>query len=223
VQFADETEHTFSPVTARYGLGSLLVGLGDVPAAIATLERAHALAESGTMLFAAAIKGTLARAYALAGRFEQSLALLERFATPEDARGAMAIQWTLSSSEAHLMAGRVTDALPLARRELEHTQGAMQLGLEAWAFRLIADANSQGDAADVVAAAGHYHRALTLAQQLGMPPLVAHCHLGLGTLYRRTGDQAKAHEHLTTATTMYREMGMGFWLEKAEQDKRETP
>jgi hypothetical protein len=47
-------------------------------------------------------------------------------------------------------------------------------------------------------------------------PLVAPCHLGLGTLYRRTGDEAKAAEHLTTATTMYREMGMTFWLEQVE-------
>jgi hypothetical protein len=52
--------------------------------------------------------------------------------------------------------------------------------------------------------------------QLGMRPLVAHCHLGLGTLYRRTGDDAKAEEHLRTASAMYREMDMGFWLEKAE-------
>ena len=51
-----------------------------------------------------------------------------------------------------------------------------------------------------------------------MRPLVAHCHLGLGTLYRRTGDAAKAQEHLTTATTMYREMGMTFWLEKADAE-----
>ena len=51
-----------------------------------------------------------------------------------------------------------------------------------------------------------------------MRPLVAHCHLGLGTLYRRTGDQAKATEHLTIATAMYREMGMIFWLEKAETE-----
>jgi hypothetical protein len=49
-----------------------------------------------------------------------------------------------------------------------------------------------------------------------MRPLVAHCHLGLGQLYHRTGDGAKAQEHLTTAATMYREMDMGFWLEKAE-------
>jgi uncharacterized protein HemY len=55
---------------------------------------------------------------------------------------------------------------------------------------------------------------MVLASELGMRPLVAHCHLGLGKLYRRTGDHAKAREHLTTAATMYREMGMTFWLEK---------
>lgn len=49
-----------------------------------------------------------------------------------------------------------------------------------------------------------------------MRPLAAHCHLGLGKLCRRTGDEAKAGEHLTTAATMYREMDMHFWLKKAE-------
>jgi hypothetical protein len=47
-------------------------------------------------------------------------------------------------------------------------------------------------------------------------PLIAHCHLCLGKLYRRTGQRQKAQEHLATATTMYREMGMTYWLEQAE-------
>ncbi len=51
-----------------------------------------------------------------------------------------------------------------------------------------------------------------------MRPLVAHCHAGLARLYRRTGKRAQADEHLTTATTMYREMGMTYWLEKAEAE-----
>ena len=50
----------------------------------------------------------------------------------------------------------------------------------------------------------------------GRRPLVAHCHLGLGKLYRRTGKPEQAKEHLTTATTMYREMEMTFWLQRAE-------
>jgi uncharacterized protein HemY len=62
----------------------------------------------------------------------------------------------------------------------------------------------------------HYQQARAVASGLGMRPLVAHCHLGLGKLYRRTGDHQQAQEHLTTAATMFREMDMRFWLEQAE-------
>jgi hypothetical protein len=55
-----------------------------------------------------------------------------------------------------------------------------------------------------------------------MRPLIAPCHLGLGTLYRRAGKREQALEHLATATPMYREMGMSFWLERAAAATR-TP
>jgi hypothetical protein len=57
-----------------------------------------------------------------------------------------------------------------------------------------------------------------LAHQLGIRPLVAHGHLGLGKLHRRTGKREQAQEHLTAATTMYREMDMRFWLQQAEKE-----
>ena len=53
-----------------------------------------------------------------------------------------------------------------------------------------------------------------------MRPLIAHCHLGLGKLYRRTGDREQAQERLTIAATMYREMDMRFWLERAETERK---
>jgi hypothetical protein len=59
---------------------------------------------------------------------------------------------------------------------------------------------------------------MALATELEMRPLVAHCHLGLGKLHRRTDKREQAREHLATATTMYREMGMTYWLEKAEAE-----
>ena len=49
-----------------------------------------------------------------------------------------------------------------------------------------------------------------------MRPLIAHCHLGLGKLYRQTGKSEQAQEHLAKAMTMYGEMDMRFWLEQAE-------
>ena len=61
---------------------------------------------------------------------------------------------------------------------------------------------------------------MALAGVLGMRPLVAHCHLGLGKLYGRTGQREPAQEHLTNATTMYREMGMTYWLEQAAAEQR---
>ena len=63
--------------------------------------------------------------------------------------------------------------------------------------------------------AGFAAHALALAEPRGMRPLVAHCHLGLGRLYQRTGTREQAHEHLMTATAMYREMDMPFWVEQA--------
>ena len=54
-----------------------------------------------------------------------------------------------------------------------------------------------------------------------MRPLVAHCHLGLGKLSRRAGNGEQAQEHLGTATTMYRETAMRFWLEQAEAELRQ--
>jgi hypothetical protein len=53
-----------------------------------------------------------------------------------------------------------------------------------------------------------------------MRPLVAHCHLGLAKLYKRTGKREEARERLTTAATMYREMDMRFWVEQTEAEMR---
>ena len=64
---------------------------------------------------------------------------------------------------------------------------------------------------------------MRVAEDLGMRPLVGRCHLGLGKLYRRTDKREQAQEHLATATTMYREMGMAYWLEKAEAESPKMP
>jgi hypothetical protein len=89
-------------------------------------------------------------------------------------------------------------------------------GTEAETLRVLGAIAAAGGSPDLEVAATCYHRGLALACELGMRPLLAHCHLGLGELYRRTGDRVKSQEHLTTAAPMCREMDMGFWLEKAE-------
>jgi len=91
-------------------------------------------------------------------------------------------------------------------------------GHEAYTLRLLGEIVAREDPLDIGKAEDHYRQALALAEELGMRPLIAHCYVGLGKLYRRTGNREKAEEHLTTATAMMREMEMGVWLEKAEAE-----
>ena len=94
-----------------------------------------------------------------------------------------------------------------------------QRGYEAWALRILGEVSACRDPPEP--GDGHYSGALALAEELGMRPLVAHCHFGLGKLYRRTGKREEAREHLTTAMKMYRAMDMRFWLEEAEAKMRQ--
>jgi tetratricopeptide (TPR) repeat protein len=164
----------------------------------------------------------LGYAYALAGRFTEALPLLEHAASKSTAMKQMAYYplWVTHLSEAHLLAGRLEKARQLAGQALTLARDLKQRGHEAYALRLLGELGAHGDPTDVEHAETSYRQALALAESRGMRPLVAHCHFGLGKLYRRTGKSQEAQEHLTTATSMYREMDMRFWLEKAETEMR---
>ena len=95
-------------------------------------------------------------------------------------------------------------------------------GHEAYALRLLGEFHARHAFPEVEAAATHYHQALTLAEELGMRPLQAHCHLGLGTLFTRTGQQEQAHAELSMAIALYRAMDMYFWLPQAEAALAQT-
>lgn len=56
---------------------------------------------------------------------------------------------------------------------------------------------------------------MAIAKDLEMRPLLARCHLGLGTMHLRTDDPVNARNHLTTARDMFGAMEMRYWLEKA--------
>ena len=66
-------------------------------------------------------------------------------------------------------------------------------------------------------AGSFYQQALALAKELGMRPLLAHCHRGLGApCYLKTGQQEQAQAELSTAIALYRAMDMTFWLPETE-------
>ena len=89
-------------------------------------------------------------------------------------------------------------------------------GHEAWALRLLGDIAARRNPLDVEPAEAHYRQALALAEELGMRPLQAHCHRGLGTLYVTTGQREQVGAELSTAIALYRAMDMTFWLPQTE-------
>src|SRR5207245_4525337 len=116
-------------------------------------------------------------------------------------------------ARACLLLGRLDEARHLGDCAVQSCPS--QPGNMAHALHVLADIASHPDRFDAETGEAHYRQALALAEPRGMRPLVAHCHLGLGKLNRRTGKREHAQEHLSSATTMYREMGMTYWLEKA--------
>ena len=87
---------------------------------------------------------------------------------------------------------------------------------EAYALWLLGEIAAHRTPPDIDQAAAHYHQALALAEELGMRPLQAHCHRGLGMLYAATGQRGQARTALSTAIEMYRAMDMIFWLPETE-------
>jgi len=83
---------------------------------------------------------------------------------------------------------------------------------------LLGDIATHPDRFSAHAGEAHYQQALSLAEPLGMRPLIAHCHLGFGRLYSRIGKHHEAQEHFTVARTMYGAMDMAFWLTQVEQE-----
>src|SRR5262249_35706733 len=157
-------------------------------------------------------------AYVLCGRVDEAVRLLERVLEQTASSGRIVGQARLlfALGEAHLRAGHLEEARPLAVRALEYCRTYQQRGYEAYTLRLLGDLAAHHDPPEVEEADTSYRRALALAEELEMHPLVAHCHLGLGTLYAKTGQAGQARAELSTAIALYRAMDMTFWLPQAE-------
>jgi ATP/maltotriose-dependent transcriptional regulator MalT len=160
-------------------------------------------------------------AMAQAGEVDEALSrvreveqLLERHA----ARGIVGHRgWAYHAvSRACLLLGRLDEARRLGHYSVESSQ--RQPGFAAHALCLLGDIATHSDRFDAESGAAHYREALALAQLHSMRPVIAHCHLGLARLYRRTGQPERVNENLTTAMMMYREMDMGFWLERGKAE-----
>src|SRR5262249_60299180 len=95
--------------------------------------------------------------------------------------------WVAGLGERYGLAGPLEEAMQWAGRAVVYSRDHRERGHQAWALRLLAAIAAQRESPEVEPAEDYFRKALTLAEELGMRPLVAHCHLGLGTLYRKMG------------------------------------
>jgi class 3 adenylate cyclase/tetratricopeptide (TPR) repeat protein len=223
IRLADGTKHAFTVGLAHWAAGTLHLVKGEWPHARASIERAIAVHRDGDVRLMLPVEAaSLAWVLAHLGH-ESEAAIQARDAEHLRARSGGQIVGHLGLvhhrlGRACLELGRLDEAQRLG--ELVVRSDASQRGLVAYARHLLGDGAAHPDRFDAESAEGHYREALALAEPGGMRPLVAHCHLGLGTLYRRKGKRQEARQHLALATAMYREMDMRFWLTQAEAESR---
>jgi class 3 adenylate cyclase/tetratricopeptide (TPR) repeat protein len=220
IGIAEPTKHAFTVSMALFTAGVLHLLKGDWAQALSRIERWVAVARTGSFSFHLAW-GVASSAWPLAQlgevdealkRIRESEPLLDRLA----ANGLLANLnlFYYALGRACLLLGLRDEARRLGDRSLEFCSS--QPGFAAHALHLLGDVAVHPGQFHAERGETHYRQALAIAEGLGMPPLVAHCHLGLGKVNLRTGKRDQAHDHLTVAMTMYRDMDMPFWLEQAE-------
>jgi class 3 adenylate cyclase/tetratricopeptide (TPR) repeat protein len=223
IRLAETTQRPFSVGMAHYGAGLLHLAKGEWAKARSLIDRGIEVIRAGNVvLMLPIVVASSASILAQLGEATEALNRLrecERLLEGQAARGVVLfLGWDYHLlGRAWLVLGQLDEAQRLGVRAAEAS--LVHPGFAAHALHLLGDIATYPDRFDAETGEAHYRQALALAEPRGMRPLAAHCHLGLGRLCRRTGNQ-QAQEHLTTATTMYREMEMTYWLEKAELEMK---
>jgi class 3 adenylate cyclase len=159
----------------------------------------------------------LSLAYALSGRMAEAQTLLAQGIEQLPAWD-LGGYWSPGSllGETYLLVGQIDKALAQATRALDFAASYEQRAYQGWALRLLGEIAMQRDPPERMQVADYYRQALALADELGMRPLQAHCHRGLGQLYAKIGRVEQAHTELSIAIELYRAMEMTFWLPQTE-------
>ena len=221
IRVAEEIDRPYAIASASWGLGYLYGVRGDLDSATLLLDRALAAARgAGLTRLLPQVMRALGAAYALIGRVAEGTALLqEALAVSESIHLRVAESSSLVLlGEAHLLAGRPEEAQVAATRALAMARGRGQRGDEACALRLLGDIAARPGARDMEAAEPQLRAALLLASELGMRPLVARSRLCLAGVWRRAGNTDRAADELAAAGALFRELGMRFWLARAEEE-----
>jgi len=219
LRIAEADDHPASLMLASFGIGWLALRQGDLPKAIPRLEWAVGICQDADLpIWFPRMAATLGAAYTLGGRVADAVLLLTQALEQATAMEMIVAQARCSFSlgDAQALAGHLQEAQALAEQAQALARERQERGHQAYALRLLGEVAAQRESPASNQAGDYYRQALTLAEALGMRPLQAHCHRGLGTLYARTGQREQARAELSEAIELYQAMDMAFWLPQAE-------
>lgn len=216
---AEAGQHRYSLSFAWNALGLAHARRGELARGAQVFERCVEVCRtSGFRVLLTPVASALAVVLAQLGREGEALALVEEVASTLAFRSMSGEYSLVSLASACLLAGRTDAAEDWARRALETARAHGARGPQAHALRILGEIACRHEPLALAPVTDHYGEALKLAEELGMRPLAAHCHLGLGKFYRRLVERAHAAERLGTAATLFRDMQMPYWLAQAEAE-----
>jgi tetratricopeptide (TPR) repeat protein len=221
IKVASGTAHAYSVSAGWMHLGWVQLIQSRFDDSVASLEQGFEIARAGGFRFLIALHSPqLGAAYKFTDRTAEAFAVLDTGLQESRAlRLHLSEAWNrLRRAEVLLACGRFEEAAEEGHNAMESSRGFRLSGLAAETLLLLGNLRAAADPPAVLDAERSYSEALALGAEIGLRPLVAHCHFGLGKLYGRTNKLDRAREHLATATTMYREMDMPFWLGRAEAE-----
>jgi class 3 adenylate cyclase/tetratricopeptide (TPR) repeat protein len=223
LQMATAIRHPLSVARANLCLGTVHLLHGDIATAVPFLERSLTISREEAVGFWIRAREYFAYALILLGERERGLEYLARIL--EQSTVGLIPQWDVGRHEfltasTYLAAGCPEEARVEILQGLAATIERNARAYRAPLLRLEAHVLWEQASPELATALERLREALELAVELGMRPEVAHCHLGLGKLSRRTSKRQEAQEHFTIAVAMYREMDMTYWLEQAETELR---
>jgi tetratricopeptide (TPR) repeat protein len=219
LRVAEVLDEPSSLIEALHRLGLVHLRHGDGEQAIPLRARGLALVQEGSLrIWFLAIGSALGYAYGLGGRMAEALPLLESAVQADQAMGLMTGQPLLITwlSEGYLRVHRLQESVALGAHALELSRVCQERSNEAHALRPLSEIAARRTPSEHEQAEANYRQSLALAEELGMRPLQAHCHRGLGILYATAGQRQQARAELDTAMTLYRAMDVTFWLPQAE-------
>jgi class 3 adenylate cyclase/tetratricopeptide (TPR) repeat protein len=219
VQIAEAAGHAFSGGYAHLGMGVLLLRQGELPRAILEFERALAMGAFADLPVGYAyVAFHLGYALALTGRSAEGVPMLEKTIALAESKGFVARHSLRLAylGEVYLLDDRIEDAALAAARALQFARDHKERANQAYALRVLGDIEARRG--NLPLAQTNLCAALALAQELGMRPLLAHCHWSLARALDGPERDRSASPHREYALELFRSMGMRLWAQRLETE-----